>query len=161
MELTLHSYISGCAIFDRMSSSLLTYLRDSQGRVVQSVLSVINVALMESTEKEAPNQRVLGLFDDDTVQSLCSSLLFHASSIVRGKTIVLIVLLMRAQPLALLPIKKLAHGLEKVGKDPDPYVSAAVSTLVNAVDEFIVPSVVVLQKEVIFSTLGPVSLLLN
>jgi hypothetical protein len=163
MKLTLHSYISGCAMFDRMSSSLLTYLRDSQGRVVQSVLSVINVALMESTEKEAPSQRVLGLFDDDTVQSLCSSLLFHASSIVRGKTIVLIVLLMRAQPLALLPIfaKKLAQGLEKVGKDPDPYVSAAVSTLVNAVDEFIAPSVAVLQKEVFFSTLGPVSLLLN
>ena len=141
-------------MFDRMSASLLTYLRDTQGRVVQAVLSVINVALMESTEKEAPSQRVLGLFDDDAIQSICASLLSHASSIVRGKTIVLLVLIMRARPLSLLPMfaKKLAHGLEKVGKDSDSYVSAAVLALATAIDEFIAPSVAVLQKEARGST---------
>ncbi len=137
-------------MFDRMTSSMPTFLRDTQGRVVQSVLSVINVALMESTEKEAPSQRVLGLFDDDAIQVTCTSLLFHASSIVRGKTTVLLVLLMRSQPLSLLPMfaKKLAQGLEKVCKDTDSYVSAAVCALAQEVDEFIAPSVAVLQKEV-------------
>jgi hypothetical protein len=146
-------YISGCAMFDRMSASLLTYMRDSQGRVVQSVVSVINVALMESTEKESPNQRVLNLFDDDAIQSLCTAFLTHASSIVRGKVTIMLVLLMRARPLALLPMfsKKLAQGLEKVGKDSDSYVSAAVAAFATAVDEFISPSLAALQKEVHFT----------
>ncbi len=114
------------------------------------MLSVINVALLESTEKEAPSQRVLSLFDDDTIQTICTSLLFHASSIVRAKSVLLLVLLMRARPLVLLPMfaKKLAQGLEKSAKDPDPYVSAAVAALAAAVDEFISPSIAVLQKEV-------------
>jgi hypothetical protein len=137
-------------MFDRMSASLLTYLRDTQGRVVQSVVSVVNVALMELTEKESPSQRVLGVFDDDAMLSCCTSLLTHASSIVRGKVTIMLVLLMRARPLALLPMftKKLAQGLEKVGKDSDSYVSAAVSAFATAVDEFISPSLAALQKEV-------------
>ena len=137
-------------MFDRMSASLLTYLRDTQGRVVQSVLSVINVALMESTEREAPSQRVLALFDDDAMQSITTSLLAHSSAIVRGKATVMLVLLMQARPLVLLPMfsKKLAHGLEKAGKDTDPYVAAAASAFASAVDEFISPSLAVLQKEV-------------
>ena len=126
------------------------YLRDTQGRVVQSVVSVINVALMESMEKEAPSQRVLALFDDDVVQSLCTSFMTHASSIVRGKVTIMLVLLMRVRPLALLPMfsKKLAQGLEKVGKDSDSYVSAAAAAFASAVDEFIPPSLAALQKEV-------------
>jgi hypothetical protein len=137
-------------MFDRLSASLLTYLRDSQARVVQSVLSVINVALMETTEKESPSQRILSIFDEDNIQSIVTSLLTHSSAIVRGKATVLLVLLMQARPLALLPMfaKKLAHGLEKAGKDSDPFVSAAMINLVNAVDEFIPPSLAVLQKEV-------------
>jgi hypothetical protein len=137
-------------MFDRMSASLLAYLRDSQARVVQSILSVINVALMDSTEKESPSQRILSIFDDDTIQSIVASLLTHSSAIVRGKATVLLVLLMQARPLALLPMfaKKLAHGLEKAGKDTDPFVCAAMASFVNAVDEFIPPSLAVLQKEV-------------
>jgi hypothetical protein len=141
-------------------------LRDTQGRVVQSVVSVINVALMESMEKEAPSQRVrhavpslyfcntstqvLALFDDDVVQSLCASFMTHASSIVRGKVTIMLVLLMRARPLALLPMfsKKLAQGLEKVGKDSDSYISAAAAAFASAVDEFIPPSLAALHKEV-------------
>lgn len=143
-------YISGCAMFDRMSASLLLYLRDTQGRVVQSVLSVMNVAIAETMEKESPSQRVLAVYDDDTMQSIFTSLLSHASSIVRGKAIVMLVLLLRARPLVLLPMfaKKLAHGLEKAGKDSDAYVSAAVAALVCAVDEFIAPSLAALQKEI-------------
>ena len=134
--------------------------------MVQSVVSVINVALMESMEKEAPSQRVrhavpslyfcntstqvLALFDDDVVQSLCASFMTHASSIVRGKVTIMLVLLMRARPLALLPMfsKKLAQGLEKVGKDSDSYVSAAAAAFASAVDEFIPPSLAALQQEV-------------
>ena len=142
-------------MFDRLSASLLMYLRDSQGRVVQSVVSVINVALMESTEKETPSQRVLSMFDDDAFQSIFTALLTHASSIVRGKATVMLVLLMRVRPLALLPLfaKKLAQGLERASKDSDPYVSAAVCAFASAVDEFIAPSLAVLQQEVAkFST---------
>ncbi len=101
-------------------------------------------------EKESPSQRVLGVYDDDTMQSIFTSLLSHASSIVRGKATVMLVLLLRARPLVLLPMfaKKLAHGLEKAGKDSDAYVSAAVAALVCAVDEFIAPSLAALQKEI-------------
>jgi hypothetical protein len=115
------------------------------------MLSVINVALLESSEKDAPSQRVLSLFDDEAIQTICSSLLLHASSIVRAKTVILVALLMRTRPLALLPMfaKKLAQGLEKAAKDTDPYVAAAATALAAAVDEFIPPSIAVLQKEVL------------